>query len=30
MADLDRYLGFTREVDPQDASQVVHWLLLQP
>jgi hypothetical protein len=24
------FLGFTREIDPQDASQVVHRLLLQP
>ena len=30
MTDLARYLGFTREIDPQDASQVVHRLLLQP
>jgi GNAT superfamily N-acetyltransferase len=30
MADLARFLGFTRQIDPQDASQVVHRLLLQP
>jgi GNAT superfamily N-acetyltransferase len=30
MADLARHLGFTRGIDPQDASQVVHRLLLQP
>jgi GNAT superfamily N-acetyltransferase len=30
MADLAHFLGFTRELDPEDASQVVHRLLLQP
>jgi GNAT superfamily N-acetyltransferase len=30
MADLAHFLGFVREIDPQDASQVVHRLLLQP
>ncbi|MGH8029781.1 MAG: GNAT family N-acetyltransferase [Arenimonas sp.] len=30
MADLARFLGFTRHVDAEDASQVVHRLLLQP
>jgi GNAT superfamily N-acetyltransferase len=30
MADLARFLGFHREIDPQDASQVVHRLVLQP
>jgi len=28
MAELARYLGFTRETDPQDATQVIHSLWL--
>jgi GNAT superfamily N-acetyltransferase len=30
MADLAHFLGFTRQIDPEDPSQVVHRLLLQP
>lgn len=30
MAELARFLGFTRSIDPQDGTQVIHRLLLQP
>lgn len=29
MADLAKYLGFTRSIDPDDQTQVIHSLLLQ-